>query len=189
MVKIFISGGCKNGKSAYAQKLALALRRPGTPLYYAATMISADSEDDARIKRHRGDRRGLGFETIEAGRDIPEALSACDWRGTFLLDSVTALLANEMFTQDNAVRPDAYMKVAGDLTGLAGRAGNIVIVSDYIYSDACLYDDLTEAYRIGLAYVDRQLAAISDVVLEICGGIYITHKGGHVLKELLYGLG
>ena len=32
-----ISGGCKNGKSYYAQRVAKAA---GAPLYYLATMIS-----------------------------------------------------------------------------------------------------------------------------------------------------
>ena len=31
----FISGGCKNGKSFYAQRIAKAA---GTPLYYVATI-------------------------------------------------------------------------------------------------------------------------------------------------------
>ena len=44
-----ISGGCKNGKSYYAQRVAKAA---GQPLYYLATMISTGAEDDARIARH-----------------------------------------------------------------------------------------------------------------------------------------
>ena len=45
----FISGGCKNGKSWYAQRIAQAA---GKPLYYVATMISTGEEDDQRIARH-----------------------------------------------------------------------------------------------------------------------------------------
>ena len=54
----FISGGCKNGKSFYAQRIAKA---GGQPLYYIATMIPRDAEDDARILRHRQGARGLGL--------------------------------------------------------------------------------------------------------------------------------
>lgn len=36
----FISGGCKNGKSYYAQRIVKAA---GTPLYYIATMIPHDA--------------------------------------------------------------------------------------------------------------------------------------------------
>ena len=54
---------------------------------------------------------------------------------------------------------------------------NIVVVSDYIYSDAAIYDEVTETYRRALAFIDRQLAAVSDVVLELSAGNIIVHKG------------
>ena len=182
-MKIFISGGSKSGKSMRAQQLSQKMRKPNAPLYYLATMIPADSEDETRITRHRQDREGCGFNTVEAGRDIVSAVDKCDRQGTYLLDSITALLANEMFMPDGRVEPDAYKKVADDLTSVLDRIDNMVIVSDFIYSDAFLYDDLTEAYRRGLAFIDRQMARICDVVLEACGGICIAHKGGEFLYE------
>ena len=183
-VKIFISGGCKNGKSSHAQYLSKKMCEPHTPLYYLATMIPTDSEDEKRIKLHQHDREGWGFETIESGRDILAAIDKCDKSGTFLLDSVTALLANEMFASHGQIMPDAYKKVSNDLTHLLKRLNNVVIVSDFIYSDAFLYDKLTEAYRRGLAYIDRQMAVICDVVIEACTGNYIIHKGEEALKEI-----
>ena len=128
-MNIFISGGCKNGKSYYAQKLARDMAaKAGLPLYYLATMIPKDGEDRARIKRHLSERDGWGFDTIEQGTDICKCLSggktlsgkAVDSRGVFLLDSVTALLSNEMFLSDGTFVPDAPAKVAGDLTDSAG---------------------------------------------------------------------
>jgi len=176
-VKIFISGGCKNGKSSLAEKLSAQIRKPCTPVYYLATMIPADSEDEARIIRHQRDREGCGFLTIEAGRDILPSIDKCDSNGTFLLDSSTALLANEMFTIGGKVEPDAYKKVAEDLIQLLSQVNDVVIVSDYIYSDAILYDELTESYRRGLAYIDKRMASACDVVIEVCGGTQIIHKG------------
>ena len=151
----FISGGCKNGKSFYAQRIAQAA--PG-PLYYVATMISTGAEDDARIARHLREREGWGFETIECGRHILDALEGADARGSFLLDSVTALLANEMFAPED----------------FDARA---VLVSDYLYGDAALFDEWTENYRRGLALIDRRLAACCENVLEVSSGQVICHKG------------
>ena len=68
-MKAFISGGAKNGKTTLGQDLAVYLAAGGTH-YYVATMISADAEDDERIRRHIADRAGLGFETIECPRHI-----------------------------------------------------------------------------------------------------------------------
>ena len=176
-VLTFISGGCKNGKSWYAQRLAKAA---GEPLYYVATMISTGAEDDARIARHIRDRDGWGFETLECGRNITECLNRADAKGSFLLDSVTALLANEMFVP-NGFDADAPEHVAAQLEAFAERVGNAVFVSDYIYGDAAIYDEWTENYRRGLALVDRRLASVCDNVLEVSAGRVICHKGVKLL--------
>ena len=170
---IFISGGCKNGKSFFAQRAAKAL---GAPLYYVATMIPHDGEDDARILRHRADREGWGFETIECGRDILGCLECADPRGAFLIDSATALLSNEMFAPDG-FHPDAAEKVAGELVEFIRRAPNTVVVSDFIYSDAAGYDEWTLCYRRGLAQIDRALARACDCVCEAVAGQIIVYKG------------
>ena len=169
----YISGGCKNGKSFYAQRVA---RAGGKPLYYIATMIPHDDEDLARIRRHRNERAGWGFETLECGRDILRCLDRADPKGSFLLDSVTALLSNEMFTA-GGVDADAPSRIAEALEQFIDRAPNTVLVSDYIFSDALLYDNLTEAYRRGLADIDRHMAARCDNVIEVVGGQFIVHKG------------
>lgn len=52
-----------------------------------------------------------------------------------------------------------------------------MLVSDYIYSDAAKYDEETEVYRRGLARLDRFLAGIADVVIEVSAGSHIFHKG------------
>jgi len=174
-VNIFISGGCKNGKSYYAQQLAKRQAAENGPLYYIATMEPADEEDDVRILRHRREREGWGFTTLERSRNIG-ALEA-DFYGSFLFDSVTALLSNEMFRSDGTVDREAYLRVAEELVLLAGKSGNIVFVSDYIYSDAMKYEELTELYRKGLAWIDRALATACDAVIEVSYGNILFLKG------------
>lgn len=183
-MKVFISGGCKNGKSTFAQDLSKKMHRPGTSLYYLATMMPTDDEDKARIARHREEREGLGFETVEVDRDIHAVVCICNPKGAFLLDSTTALLANEMFAPDGHMDLNACIKVTNNLMLLLHSVNNIVIVSDFIYSDAFLYDDTTEAYRRGLAYIDRQMAIACDIVLEACAGNFIIHKGIDAFKNL-----
>lgn len=173
---VFLSGGCKNGKSTLAEQTAVCLSQPGR-LYYLATMIPHDAEDRARIARHVASRSGLGFQTIECGLGMEAELQAADAGGTYLLDSVTALLSNEMFRPDGSVDLAAPERVARELTTLARRMKNMVFVSDYIYSDALDYGDLTEAYRRGLAHIDRCLAAVCDVAAEVSFGGRIVYKG------------
>ena len=173
---VFFSGGCINGKSTLAQYTAKTLGGSGA-LWYVATMIPHDEEDRARIRRHIAERDGWGFETIEIGRQISECLSFTGGKGAFLVDSVTALLSNEMFRPDGSFDPAAPERTAADLLRFLDGAEHAVLVSDFIYADAGRYDQWTEAYRKGLAHVDRVLAKRSDTVVEVCSGNIILHKG------------
>ena len=188
-MKVFISGGCKNGKSSYAERIAVNLAEHAKPLYYIATMRPADAEDMARVERHRRNRAGLGFETAEICENIESVKELCDMSGTFLLDSVTALLSGEMFPLNGGVNHYAYKKIASEMLNLMSCAGNMVIVSDYIYSDALRYDELTEAYRRGLAYIDKRCAGACDVVLEVCAGNLIIHRGREALNGFFEEIG
>jgi adenosylcobinamide kinase/adenosylcobinamide-phosphate guanylyltransferase len=173
-MSVYISGGCKNGKSTHAQRIAKAL---GSPLYYVATMIPRDEEDRARVRRHIGERAGWGFQTIECGCSILSCLSQADTSGAFLIDSVTALLSNEMFPPDGSVDLDAPRRIANELAQFVARAPRTVLVSDYIFSDAAIYPELVEAYRRGLAEIDRRVAGACDALIEVASGIAIFHKG------------
>lgn len=175
---VFISGGAKNGKSTLAQNLAVTLSQSGKR-YYVATMIPTDEEDYHRIRLHVADREGLGFETLECGRDILSCLNLADPDGTFLVDSATALLQNALFPVEKhyALDPEAARQCADELIVFAKSVRHAVIVSDYIYSDAMRYDESTELYRKLLAEIDRRLAQVCDTVIEVSAGRIITYKG------------
>ncbi|MFI3236585.1 MAG: bifunctional adenosylcobinamide kinase/adenosylcobinamide-phosphate guanylyltransferase [Lachnospiraceae bacterium] len=181
-MKIFLSGGCKNGKSAYAEELAVALsKQHHVPLYYLATMKPVDDEDYARIEKHRESRKDSGFTTIEVNRNIHMLPPHTDSNGSYLLDSATALLVNEMFLPDGSTNLHAGDLVAGHIEALLSTHPNMVIVSDYLYSDAIEYDDFTDAYRRELATIDKACAKLCDVVIEVSFSNLIVYKG----KDLL----
>ena len=183
-MNILISGGCKNGKSYYAQQVASELAARG-PLYYIATMIPHDGEDLARIRRHLAEREGWGFETIEQGRNITALIGRedVDLSGSFLLDSVTAVLENEMFPvalKDGKIEflgedEEAPERVKEELVAFASAVkeagGSVVFVSDGIYGDGGAYSPSTENYRRALAASDRALAAVCDRVTEVTYGM------------------
>ena len=175
-MKIWITGGAGSGKSSLAQELASAMSAGG-PHYYVATMVPRDDEDRRRISRHIEDRAGMGFRTIECPCRFAERIKP-DLDGTYLLDSVTAMLANAMFGErDFVYDPDAEQKVAADLRLFSNCVKHLIVVSDSIFSDAALYDEMTDGYRRGLAYIERQMAAQCDTVIECAAGGAIVHKG------------
>lgn len=175
---VFISGGAKNGKSTLAQNLAVALAQ-GEKHYYVATMIPVDGEDEDRIRRHVADRDGLGFETLECGKDILSCLEKTDKNGTFLVDSATALLQNAIFPREKNYEMDleAARRCTEDLVRFVGMVRHAVVVSDYIYSNDQTFDEGTHAYCRCLAELDRRLARVCDTVVEVCAGQYIVYKG------------
>ena len=180
-MKIFISGGAKNGKSMFAQECAKKLAKENH-LWYLATMEPRDSEDDARVARHRKEREGWGFKTAEWGRDLDLHKSEFDCKGTYLVDSVTALLSNEMFVgMSGDINKNAPEKVAKELLDFADHVENVVFVSDNIHCDAAFYDDWTDSYREGLAFVDKKLVEKCDIVAEFCCGQIIFYKGAELI--------
>lgn len=184
-MQVLISGGCKNGKSSFAESWIDRLADRGKPLYYLATMLPKDDEDRQRIARHRSNRQGIPFTTLEVARDIDRNTAACDPAGYYLLDSTTALLENEMFAPDGQVNLVAGQKIIAELAHLLDRLEHLVIVSDYIYSDAFHYEQMTEQFRYSLAQIDRSLARRCDVVLEVSFGRVICHKGKELAAAFL----
>lgn len=173
-----IVGGSKSGKSSLAQELAVSLAG-ADPRYYLATMIPRDGEDRARIRRHIEDRAGMGFVTLEQGRTLPDCLLRAERTGTFLLDSVTALLSNEFFPPERGFAPDpsAGQRVGDDILTLAREVKNLVVVADDLFRDAARYDAITESYREALAHVLRRTAERADTVVEMTMGNPVVHKG------------
>jgi adenosylcobinamide kinase/adenosylcobinamide-phosphate guanylyltransferase len=174
-LRIFISGGCKNGKSTLARRLAIS-QNSGGGLYYVATMVPTGPDDERRIARHRAEREGDGFVTIEHPRNISRLLASYPADASILVDSLTALMQNEMFRADFHDR-DAHRRVIPQMRRVLNAYENIVLVSDFIYSDAQLYDPLTERYRESLAQLDRAAAAQCDTVLEVAYSGVTVHKG------------
>lgn len=167
-----LTGGCKQGKSTHAEGLALMLAKGGRAVYLA-TMEPCDQEDRDRIARHVAGRAGKGFVTVEQARAIE--LADVEPGDSVLLDSTTALLANEMF--GNGMDGQAGTRVWEGLLRLSVRVRNLVVVSDGIHSDAALYDEWTERYRAALAEIDRALALRADIVAEAHAGCLLLYKG------------
>ena len=172
-MKILLTGGSKSGKSDLAQDLAIYLSPEGRR-YYVATMIPADDEDRERIRKHLANRDGLGFETLECGRHIETATAG---GGTCLLDSVTALMANEMF-EGTLYHEDAARRMLPGLRNFLTGWDHAVLVFDSLYSDAAVYDTMTENYRRSLAYLLRETASVCDTVIDMKAGLPDVIKGG-----------
>lgn len=178
---IFIIGGAKSGKSDLAEHVAKQLYQQGN-LYYLATMSPYDDEDRERIKNHLQKRENTPFKTIEAKRDLQEILHTFESEDTLLLDSLTSWMTNEMFI-GATFNPHVNQKMMDILNEF--RLKYLVIVSDYVFSDAIQYDEYTDIFKRELGHLNCEIAKLSDAVIECVYGNPIIHKGKEVLNEKL----
>lgn len=163
---ILISGPNGSGKSSFAEQL---IRRiPGTR-YYIATMICQNEENRLRIQKHRNQRAGLGFLTIEEPYALEQTPVASD--GVVLLEDLSNLLANLMFEKHRP--PEEALR---DVMALAGRCKALVVVT---ISGLCAeeYEGETAAYILALEKLNQRLFSMSDGAFELCGGVPVCRKG------------
>lgn len=163
-----IIGGSGSGKSAFAERLAADL--PGTRIYLA-TMAAGDPESLERIARHRQQRRGLGFETLERPLDLEGAELPAD--ANVLLEDLSNLLANEMFSPEGG----GMDAVRRGLDALIRRCRNLTVVSNEIFSGGTEYEGETLAYIQNLALLNRCLAERAALAVEVVCGLPNVLKG------------
>ena len=177
---VFVIGGSGSGKSAYAEKRLLAME--AEKKHYIATMRVFDEEGKKRVEKHRIMRREKGFLTIEKPIDLGEiALDAGD---AWMLECVSNLLANEMFTED-CIRDEKETvdKILKDIGSLIEQTADGVIVSNNIFEDGENYDDAMASYIKALGGINQALAAMADEVIEVVVGLPVTLKSQHEESE------
>ena len=69
--------------------------------------------DKATVASHLRRRAGMDFVTVEQGRNILQCLERTDPEGTFLIDSVTTLVTNELFPPDKNYETELEKNVEG----------------------------------------------------------------------------
>lgn len=166
-----IVGGASSGKSAFAETVACAGPAPRT---YIATMRARDAESRARVLRHRAQRAGKGFTTLEQ----PVCLGACaPTSGTVLVDTLGTLVANELFDADGCGADTVVANVVDGVERLVCQCERVVVVADEVASGGTEWDEGTLMYLKALASVTNRLAAMADEVYEVTCGVSVCHKG------------
>ena len=163
-----IIGGAGSGKSALAE--ALCCRLEG-PRLYIATMQAADGESMKRIEKHRRQREGLLFDTLECPysldrAEIPQGANA-------LLEDLSNLLANELFSREGG-GTDAVRR---GLQKACERCANLTVVTNEVFSGGTDYGEGTRQFLQELAALNRELAAKADLVAEAVCGLPNVLKG------------
>ena len=151
-----VIGGSGSGKSAYAEQMAVKAAGNGS-LFYVATMQVYDEEGKKKVERHQKMRAGKGFLTIEQPRRLKEAAKKVATEKVsagrvaaervpagkiVLLECMSNLVANEMFSEENlsVVMDEAKIKqlsheIISGVTALQDSCDILIIVTNQIFED------------------------------------------------------
>lgn len=162
-----ILGGARSGKSRYAEGLITAL--PG-PWIYVATAEARDREMAERIATHRA-RRGTGWTTIEAPRDLAGALAA-HGKTPVLVDCLTLWLSNVLLAD-----ADVDAEIAQLEGSLAHVAAPIVLVANEVGFGIVPDNALGRRFRDLQGLLNQRIAARADRVILVVAGLPLTMKG------------
>lgn len=122
MSLILVTGGCRSGKSRYAQTLA---ESQSDKRYYIASCPVVDDEMKERIDIHQQERKDKGWQTIEEELHIANTIKKCEEGGVILIDCLTLWINNLMYQSE---KDDVVLKESNIVT----RSLNIIATSkDY----------------------------------------------------------
>ncbi|QTD40723.1 bifunctional adenosylcobinamide kinase/adenosylcobinamide-phosphate guanylyltransferase [Sporosarcina sp. Te-1] len=182
----FISGGVRSGKSSFAEAwLVKEAAEADGRLVYIASGTATDEEMACRIRKHRSDRAGQNWLTIEQPTRLEEVLNEI-WEGDFVLwDCLTTWLANEMYdgweTESPCIAQAGCMDRKADevirtIQAIANRASRFIIVSNEVLDEpASIYEE-TRNYCEWIGRLHRQIVQLSATAVEMDYGVPIYWK-------------
>ncbi|MDN7241825.1 bifunctional adenosylcobinamide kinase/adenosylcobinamide-phosphate guanylyltransferase [Planococcus sp. N028] len=176
---IFISGGVRSGKSAYAEQLVMSAG--AVRAVYLASGQAHDSEMAERIMRHQEDRSGHGWIAIEQPVDMEKALPKIHSGDAILWDCVTTWLANELYEGWErgipcAERPGCmeakWLELQATINAMRNQAQLLVIVSNEVMDDFVR----DETYQRWLGKIHKWFAGEAEQAIEMENGIAYRRK-------------
>ena len=174
---VLVTGGCRSGKSDYAQRLAESL--PPTRLFVATCPVS-DEEIGQRIEQHRRARQDRGWETVEEQCDLADVFRRHGRHQVLLVDCVTLWINNLMYHAQRAGRSLTEADVAGQCRQALDAAencdGTVIFVTNEVGLGVVPENAEARRYRDLIGRANQILAARADTVTLLCCGIPVQLK-------------
>lgn len=182
---VFITGGVRSGKSAFAERLASSfLTSDRNKLIYVATSKIYDTEMKNRIEKHQEDRErsGLEWETWEQSTHLELILPHLREHHIVLVDCLTTLVANELFFDidiwnDPEYKQEIFNRVIAFLAEVKKNNLTLLIVSNELLNGGISYDAATLTYMKLIGILHQKIVQIANDVYLVEAGIPLMLKG------------
>jgi adenosylcobinamide kinase/adenosylcobinamide-phosphate guanylyltransferase len=173
-----VTGGCRSGKSAFAQRLAESLPGPRT---YVATCPVTDEEMRRRIEKHRAARAAGDWTTLEQPLDLERAILQAAGSPVVLVDCLTLWVSNLMHEAEQAgktVSEEDVVRRCRSVLAACGRGGgNVLFVTNEVGMGIVPDNALARRYRDLAGRCNQTIAAAADAVVLMSCGIPLFLKG------------
>lgn len=167
---LFVLGGARSGKSAYAEARA---RGTGLEPVYLATAQAFDEEMQDRVNRHRADRAADGWTTIEEPLALADTITAERAASRVLLvDCLTLWVSNLMMAERDIDRETDRL-----IATLANeQTGKVIFVSNETGLGIVPDNAMARAFRDHAGRLNQRIAAIAEEVVFVAAGLPLTLK-------------
>ncbi|MEK6528079.1 MAG: bifunctional adenosylcobinamide kinase/adenosylcobinamide-phosphate guanylyltransferase [Nitrospirota bacterium] len=166
---IFITGGARSGKSAFALKKASEISGRKA---YIATAEALDNEMKKRIEKHKNDR-GNNWDTYEEPVKIAELIKTVgDKYKVVLVDCLTLWLSNLIHTGR-----EVNKEIESFISSLVTHHSSLIfIVSNEVGMGIVPDNKMAREFRDWAGFLNQKIAGISDEVYLIAAGIPLRIK-------------
>jgi adenosylcobinamide kinase / adenosylcobinamide-phosphate guanylyltransferase len=180
-----VLGGARSGKSAYALEQARLLSESspaaGCRVIFAATAVAFDEEMSARIAVHKTERPADWF-TLEAPREVGQAIRSCPQQAPVIVIDCLTLLANNVILAlpdpENAKAAQTALdaEIETLLSSYEESSAEWLIVSNEVGLGLVPAYPLGRVYRDVLGRANQRLARAADRVVLMVAGIPMVVK-------------
>lgn len=165
---IFVIGGARSGKSAFA--LNEASKHKGQKAYIA-TAEALDKEMKERIEKHKKER-GNNWDTYEEAIDIVPLIKKIQGRyNVVLLDCLTLWLSNLMHSNKDVKSEIEYF-----CSSLLTIHCSLFTVSNEVGMGIVPDNELARRFRDFAGLLNQKIAEIADEVYLVTAGIPVKIK-------------
>lgn len=183
LTRTLILGGARSGKSAYAERLAIA---SGREVVYIATARADDGEMALRIAHHRQQRPAV-WTTVEEPLALGDTL--LQWstpERLLLVDCLTLWLSNLLFAEAQdfpevgRITPPACFAVQRErfLQALEAVTGDVLLVSNEVGMGVVPLGAVSRWFADEAGRLNQAVAARCERALLVVAGLPLALKGG-----------